>query len=221
VKIPTKKRTKNSFERKKERRGRRDALEEENGEDKGRRRCKSRRRRRRAKRRERRERGMSRHRRLAVVVVVWGDPGAAKAPPNNRRAFAQRNPIGRLHAQTHHAANDALTNGKPGKVPARHVPMLAARAPGLQGETIVVVVYAGGIFSSFGLFASEMFPIIFIFFLYLSFPSLQREKRSFKRQRKKKRALLLLCAKEDKEEEDKEEGRPPGRLFLSLSHAKG
>ena len=106
---------------------------------------------------------------------MWGDPGAAKAPPNNRRAFAQRNPIGRLHAQTHHAANDALTNGKPGKVPARHVPMLAARAPGLQGETIVVVYDAGrGIFSSFvGLFfASEMFPIIFIFFLYLSFPSL-------------------------------------------------
>ena len=109
---------------------------------------------------------------------MWGDPGAAKAPPNNRRAFAQRNPIGRLHAQTHHAANDALTNGKPGKVPARHVPMLAARAPGLQGETIVVV-YAGGIFSSFvGLFfASEMmFPIIFNFFLYLSFPSLNSER---------------------------------------------
>ena len=153
---------------------------------------------------------------------MWGDPGAAKAPPNNRRAFAQRNPIGRLHAQTHHAANDALTNGKPGKVPARHVPMLAARAPGLQGETIVVVYAGRGIFSSFvGLFfASEMFPIIFIFFLYLSFPSLlKRERRRFK----KKRALLLLCAKEDKEEEDKEEedkeeGRPPGgRLFLSLS----
>ncbi len=103
---------------------------------------------------------------------MWGDPGAAKAPPNNRRAFAQRNPIGRLHAQTHHAANDALTNGKPGKVPARHVPMLAARAPGLQGETIVVVYDAGrGIFSSFvGLFfASEMmFPIIFNFF-FVSF----------------------------------------------------
>ena len=157
---------------------------------------------------------------------MWGDPGAAKAPPNNRRAFAQRNPIGRLHAQTHHAANDALTNGKPGKVPARHVPMLAARAPGLQGETIVVVVVydAGrGIFSSFvGLFfASEMFPIIFIFFLYLSFPSLQRDLFQTSKE-KKKRALLLLCAKEDKEEEDKEEGRPPkGRLFLSLSHAKG
>ena len=120
---------------------------------------------------------------------MWGDPGAAKAPPNNRRAFAQRNPIGRLHAQTHHAANDALTNGKPGKVPARHVPMLAARAPGLQGETIVVVVVydAGrGIFSSFvGLFfASEMFPIIFIFFLYLSFPSLlKRERRRFKKKK--------------------------------------
>ena len=141
MKIPTKKRT-DSFER----RGRRDALEEENGEEEGRR-CKSRRRR--ARRRERgRKRRMSRHRRLAVV---WGDPGAAKAPPNNRRAFAQRNPIGRLHAQTHHAANDALTNGKSGKVPARHVPMLAARAPGLQGETIVVyVVYVGGVFSSFG-----------------------------------------------------------------------
>jgi hypothetical protein len=155
---------------------------------------------------------------------MWGDPGAAKAPPNNRRAFAQRNPIGRLHAQTHHAANDALTNGKPGKVPARHVPMLAARAPGLQGETIVVVYDAGrGIFSSFvGLFfASEMFPIIFIFFLYLSFPSLQRDLFQTSKE-KKKRALLLLCAKEDKEEEDKEEGRPPkGRLFLSLSHAKG
>ena len=119
---------------------------------------------------------------------MWGDPGAAKAPPNNRRAFAQRNPIGRLHAQTHHAANDALTNGKPGKVPARHVPMLAARAPGLQGETIVVVYDAGrGIFSSFvGLFfASEMFPIIFIFFfLYLSFPSLlKRERRRFKKKK--------------------------------------
>ena len=155
---------------------------------------------------------------------MWGDPGAAKAPPNNRRAFAQRNPIGRLHAQTHHAANDALTNGKPGKVPARHVPMLAARAPGLQGETIVVVYDAGrGIFSSFvGLFfASEMFPIIFIFFLYLSFPSLQRDLFQTSKE-KKKRALLLLCAKEDKEEEDKEEGRPPkGRLVLSLSHAKG
>ena len=161
---------------------------------------------------------------------MWGDPGAAKAPPNNRRAFAQRNPIGRLHAQTHHAANDALTNGKPGKVPARHVPMLAARTPGLQGETIVKVVYdAGrGIFSSFvGLFfASEMFPIIFIFFLYLSFPSLLKRDLFQTSKEKKKRALLLLCAKEDKEEEDKEEedkeeGRPPGRLFLSLSHAKG
>ncbi len=154
---------------------------------------------------------------------MWGDPGAAKAPPNNRRAFAQRNPIGRLHAQTHHAANDALTNGKPGKVPARHVPMLAARAPGLQGETIVVVYDAGrGIFSSFvGLFfASEMFPIIFIFFLYLSFPSLL--KRDLFQTSKEKKRALLLCAKEDKEEEDKEEGRPPkGRLFLSLSHAKG
>ena len=110
---------------------------------------------------------------------MWGDPGAAKAPPNNRRAFAQRNPIGRLHAQTHHAANDALTNGKPGKVPARHVPMLAARAPGLQGETIVVVYDAGrGIFSSFvGLFfASEMFPIIFNFFFVSFFPlSLKRD----------------------------------------------
>ena len=154
---------------------------------------------------------------------MWGDPGAAKAPPNNRRAFAQRNPIGRLHAQTHHAANDALTNGKPGKVPARHVPMLAARAPGLQGETIVVVYDAGrGIFSSFvGLFfASEMFPIIFNFFfcIFLS-PLFSREREGVS---KKKRALLLLCAKEDKEEEDKEEGRPPkGRLFLSLSHAKG
>ena len=155
---------------------------------------------------------------------MWGDPGAAKAPPNNRRAFAQRNPIGRLHAQTHHAANDALTNGKPGKVPARHVPMLAARAPGLQGETIVVVYDAGrGIFSSFvGLFfASEMFPIIFNFFfcIFLS-PLFSREREGVS---KKKRALLLLCAKEDKEEEDKEEedkeeGRPPGgRLFLSLS----
>ena len=153
---------------------------------------------------------------------MWGDPGAAKAPPNNRRAFAQRNPIGRLHAQTHHAANDALTNGKPGKVPARHVPMLAARAPGLQGETIVVVYDAGrGIFSSFvGLFfASEMFPIIFIFFCIFLSPLFSREREGVS---KKKRALLLLCAKEDKEEEDKEEGRPPkGRLFLSLSHAKG
>ena len=139
MKIPTKKRT-DSFER----RGRRDALEEENGEEEGRR-CKSRRRR--ARRRERgRKRRMSRHRRLAVV---WGDPGAAKAPPNNRRAFAQRNPIGRLHAQTHHAANDALTNGKSGKVPARHVPMLAARAPGLQGETIVVYVVYVCVWGSF------------------------------------------------------------------------
>ena len=157
---------------------------------------------------------------------MWGDPGAAKAPPNNRRAFAQRNPIGRLHAQTHHAANDALTNGKPGKVPARHVPMLAARAPGLQGETIVVVYDAGrGIFSSFvGLFfASEMFPIIFNFFFCIFLSPLFSREICFKRQRKnKKRALLLLCAKEDKEEEDKEEGRPPkGRLFLSLSHTKG
>ena len=118
---------------------------------------------------------------------MWGDPGAAKAPPNNRRAFAQRNPIGRLHAQTHHAANDALTNGKPGKVPARHVPMLAARAPGLQGETIVVVYDAGrGIFSSFvGLFfASEMFPIIFNFFfcIFLS-PLFSRERRRFKKKK--------------------------------------
>ena len=159
---------------------------------------------------------------------MWGDPGAAKAPPNNRRAFAQRNPIGRLHAQTHHAANDALTNGKPGKVPARHVPMLAARAPGLQGETIVVVVvvvvYAGGIFSSFvGLFfASEMFPIIFNFFFVSFFPLSSEREEKFQTSKEKKRALLLLCAKEDKEEEDKEEGRPPkGRLFLSLSHAKG
>ena len=155
---------------------------------------------------------------------MWGDPGAAKAPPNNRRAFAQRNPIGRLHAQTHHAANDALTNGKPGKVPARHVPMLAARAPGLQGETIVVVYDAGrGIFSSFvGLFfASEMFPIIFIFF-FVSFFPLSSQERSVSNVKGKKKRALLLCAKEDKEEEDKEEGRPPkGRLFLSLSHAKG
>tara|TARA_B000000437_G_scaffold200692_1_gene164033 strand:- start:36 stop:458 length:423 start_codon:yes stop_codon:yes gene_type:complete len=103
--------------------------------------------------------------------------------------------------------------------------MLAARAPGLQGETIVVVYDAGrGIFSSFvGLFfASEMFPIIFNFFFCIFLSPLFRE-ICFKRQRKnKKRALLLLCAKEDKEEEDKEEGRPPkGRLFLSLSHAKG
>ena len=124
---------------------------------------------------------------------MWGDPGAAKAPPNNRRAFAQRNPIGRLHAQTHHAANDALTNGKPGKVPARHVPMLAARAPGLQGETIVVVYAGRGIFSSFvGLFfASEMFPIIFIFFFCIFLSPLFRE-ICFKRQRKKKKSTSSL-----------------------------
>ena len=163
---------------------------------------------------------------------MWGDPGAAKAPPNNRRAFAQRNPIGRLHAQTHHAANDALTNGKPGKVPARHVPMLAARAPGLQGETIVVVYDAGrGIFSSFvGLFfASEMFPIIFIFFCIFLSP-LFRE-ICFKRQRKKKKEHFFFFArkktkkkKTKKKKTKKKEDHPGGVSFflsLSLSHAKG
>ena len=163
---------------------------------------------------------------------MWGDPGAAKAPPNNRRAFAQRNPIGRLHAQTHHAANDALTNGKPGKVPARHVPMLAARAPGLQGETIVVVYDAGrGIFSSFvGLFfASEMFPIIFIFFLYLSFPSLQRDLFQTSKEKKKEHFFFFARKKTKKKKTKKKktkkkEDHPGGVSFflsLSLSHAKG
>ena len=152
---------------------------------------------------------------------MWGDPGAAKAPPNNRRAFAQRNPIGRLHAQTHHAANDALTNGKPGKVPARHVPMLAARAPGLQGETIVVVYDAGrGIFSSFvGLFfASEMFPIIFIFFLYLSFPSLQRDLFQTSKEKKKEHFFFFARKKTKKKKTKKKEDHQKGvSFFLSLT----
>ena len=153
---------------------------------------------------------------------MWGDPGAAKAPPNNRRAFAQRNPIGRLHAQTHHAANDALTNGKPGKVPARHVPMLAARAPGLQGETIVVVVVydAGrGIFSSFvGLFfASEMFPIIFNFFfcIFLS-PLFSREREGVSK--KKEHFFFFARKKTKKKKTKKKEDHQKGvSFFLSLT----
>tara|TARA_A100001037_G_C15031569_1_gene581185 strand:+ start:429 stop:737 length:309 start_codon:yes stop_codon:yes gene_type:complete len=96
--------------------------------------------------------------------------------------------------------------------------MLAARAPGLQGETIVKVVYdAGrGIFSSFvGLFfASEMFPIIFNFFCIFLSPLIFREKRSFKVTRKKK---------EDKEEDNKEEGRKTTKrasLSFSLSRQR-
>ena len=157
---------------------------------------------------------------------MWGDPGAAKAPPNNRRAFAQRNPIGRLHAQTHHAANDALTNGKPGKVPARHVPMLAARAPGLQGETIVVVIVvydAGrGIFSSFvGLFfASEMFPIIFNFFFVSFFPlsSQEREEKFQTSKEKKKRVCVFFARKKTKKKKTKKKEDHPGvSFFLSLT----
>ena len=155
---------------------------------------------------------------------MWGDPGAAKAPPNNRRAFAQRNPIGRLHAQTHHAANDALTNGKPGKVPARHVPMLAARAPGLQGETIVKVVYdAGrGIFSSFvGLFfASEMFPIIFIFFLYLSFPSLQRDLFQTSKEKKKSTSSSLRERRQRRRRQRRRKTTKRASLSFSLSRQR-
>ena len=153
---------------------------------------------------------------------MWGDPGAAKAPPNNRRAFAQRNPIGRLHAQTHHAANDALTNGKPGKVPARHVPMLAARAPGLQGETIVVVYDAGrGIFSSFvGLFfASEMFPIIFnFFFCFFLSPLLKRESRRFKK--KKSTSSSLRERRQRRRRQRRRKTTKRASLSFSLSHQR-
>ena len=156
---------------------------------------------------------------------MWGDPGAAKAPPNNRRAFAQRNPIGRLHAQTHHAANDALTNGKPGKVPARHVPMLAARAPGLQGETIVVVYDAGrGIFSSFvGLFfASEMFPIIFIFFFVSFFPlsSQERSVSNVKGKKKKSTSSSLRERRQRRRRQRRRKTTKRASLSFSLSRQR-